>query len=87
MIRLSILIGDVVVRPQWKWAHWVRLLTHQRLTGVSPWQHDDLERVARADLRLAWGRSAVRFGRWFADMTSHERKTRTRLRSEERTVA
>jgi len=45
MIRLRILIVDVVVRPQWKWAHWVRLLTHRRLTGVSPWQRDDLSMV------------------------------------------
>jgi hypothetical protein len=45
MIRLPILIVDVFIRPRWKWAHWVRLLTHRRLTGVSPWQPDDLDRL------------------------------------------
>ena len=78
MIRLPILSVDADVVLALDRAHWVRLLTHRHLAGVSPRQRDDFDDVvARPDLApgLRPKRSPVSIV-GFADVTSHEQTTR-----------
>jgi hypothetical protein len=60
-----------------KWAHCVRLPTHRHLTGVSPWQRDDLDDVLRGR-SCAWPETEAQSDTVIgvADVTSHEQTTR-----------